>query len=551
MRRAVIVLAAVCLALGWAFAAPTARAAEYVRSEEYIESTDGVRLHAFVYRPAAADGPVPVVLTVTPYAGTGSNFVSFATNPMGDPPLVGSGTPGPGGFGERLVERGYAIVVVSLRGYGGSGGCLDFGGLGEQADVAASIAWSASQPWSDGAVGMIGHSYPGQTGLMGLASREPGLRAVIAGAPPAGYHNLYTNGVANLPSAHFYPGVYALSDLFPPSVQSPTEQHTTSLGGTAADPTCPATVATSFDSDQSSAYWVERDLVPKLAGTTVPTLLTQGFNDYQVRPNGITDIWGALAGPRRLVLGPYDHGIRSIDGSWEDEVLAWFDRYVGAPSRPAGGGRHPNGAPDVRIQSVGGEWRAESDWPPAGVVSRALPVLPGSYTDVAGNDGETGPPALWPFDPPMRQGTGSWTFTPALTAPVHLTGVPRLTVDVDALLPDVHVIALVYDVDESGQAQLVTRGAALAGAAGDGFDLYPLDWRFPAGHRVGILLTGADDLWFEPSNTGTPVTVAGGVLDVAELTDPGPALPSGPFRARTQHPPFPVDPSVIEDRTAT
>jgi hypothetical protein len=150
----------------------------------------------------------------------------------------------------------------------------------------------------------------------------------------------------------------------------------------------------------------------------------------------------------------------------------------------------------------------------------------------------------------MRQGQGSWTFTPPLAAPLHVSGLPRLALDVDSVVPDVHLIALVYDVDADGDAQLVTRGAALAGGVGDGFDLYPADWTFPAGHRVGVLLTGGDDLWFEPSSTGTPVAVAGGSLHLPELLAPGPALASGPFRARPQHPPFRVDPAVIAERTA-
>jgi predicted acyl esterase len=538
VRRALLAAVALAVAL-----APPARAEGYELSEAYIESTDGVRLHAFVYRPAGAGAPVPVVLTVTPYAGTGSNFVSFGTDPLGEVPLVGSPAPGPGRLAERLLDLGYGVVVVSLRGYGGSGGCLDFGGAGEQADVRAAIRWSASQPWSDGDVAMIGHSYPGQTGLMGLASREPALRAVVAGAPPAGYHNLYTNGVANLPSAHFYPGVYALSDLYPPSVFSPVDQHANAAGGTAADPACPAMAATSFSADPSSPYWVERDLVPRIEGSTVPTLLTQGFNDYQVRPNGITDIWRALDGPRRLVLGPYDHGIHPADGSWDDEVVAWFDRYLR-------GGEAGAEVPTVRIQSVDGSWRAEGDWPPPGVADRALPVLAGSYLDVAGNSGETGPPDLWPVAPPMRQGQGSWTFTPPLPSALHVAGEPRIGLDVRAAPGHVHVVVLVYDVDEEGDAQLVTRGAALARDVAAGVDLYPADWTFAAGHRVGVLVTGADDLWFEPSNTGTVVTVGGGSLQVPVLTDAGEPLGAGPFEVRPQHPPFRVDAELVASRTA-
>ena len=39
---------------------------------------------------------------------------------------------------------------VDLRGFGGSSGCLDWAGPGEQADVKAAVEWAASQPWSTG-----------------------------------------------------------------------------------------------------------------------------------------------------------------------------------------------------------------------------------------------------------------------------------------------------------------------------------------------------------------------------------------------------------------
>ena len=48
------------------------------------------------------------------------------------------------------MERGYTFVMVDLRGFGGSSGCLDWGGPGEQADVVEAVKWAASQPWSTG-----------------------------------------------------------------------------------------------------------------------------------------------------------------------------------------------------------------------------------------------------------------------------------------------------------------------------------------------------------------------------------------------------------------
>jgi putative CocE/NonD family hydrolase len=58
--------------------------------------------------------------------------------------------------GTNLFARGYTYVMVDLRGFGGSTGCLDWAGPGEQADVKAAIQWAATQRWSTGKVGMYG-----------------------------------------------------------------------------------------------------------------------------------------------------------------------------------------------------------------------------------------------------------------------------------------------------------------------------------------------------------------------------------------------------------
>ncbi len=47
--------------------------------------------------------------------------------------------------GAKLMERGYTWVQVDLRGFGGSSGCLDWAGPGEQADVKAAVDFMVAQ----------------------------------------------------------------------------------------------------------------------------------------------------------------------------------------------------------------------------------------------------------------------------------------------------------------------------------------------------------------------------------------------------------------------
>src|SRR5688572_17006525 len=100
---------------------------------------------------------------------------------------------------ETAIARRHAVVQVSLRGTGASQGCEDFGGPGEQGDVAAAVDWAAAQPWSSGRVGMIGHSYDGYTATIALAQRSDALAAVVLLAPAIDlYRGAYMNGVGYL-----------------------------------------------------------------------------------------------------------------------------------------------------------------------------------------------------------------------------------------------------------------------------------------------------------------------------------------------------------------
>ena len=80
------------------------------------------------------------------------------------------------------MERGYTYVMVDLRGFGGSDGCLDWAGPGEQSDVVNAVQWAASQPWSTGKVGMYGKSYDGVTGL-GSPKANLIIPHLISGVP--------------------------------------------------------------------------------------------------------------------------------------------------------------------------------------------------------------------------------------------------------------------------------------------------------------------------------------------------------------------------------
>jgi hypothetical protein len=76
------------------------------------------------------------------------------------------------------LERGFALVVQDIRGKYASEGDFDIA-QDELRDVVDTLDWIVAQPWSTGAVGMIGWSYEGLLSWVGATSRHPALRAIV------------------------------------------------------------------------------------------------------------------------------------------------------------------------------------------------------------------------------------------------------------------------------------------------------------------------------------------------------------------------------------
>ncbi|HEX2240433.1 MAG TPA: CocE/NonD family hydrolase, partial [Actinomycetota bacterium] len=114
-------------------------------------SFDGTVLDGTLLLPELPAGAkAPVVLELEPYFGN--------VYPHHDDPSLWDEPEHIVHF-MRLVREGYAIALFSMRGTGNSEGCLDLMGSREHRDAVALIEWLAEQPWSNGRVGMVSHSY--------------------------------------------------------------------------------------------------------------------------------------------------------------------------------------------------------------------------------------------------------------------------------------------------------------------------------------------------------------------------------------------------------
>ncbi len=521
--------------------------------EEYFPSSDGVMLHADVLLPAglAPGDRVPTLLWVGPYANHSGSGITGLPDPPFDPTRSGPQYDFISWLVDtsNLFERGYALVIVDLRGFGASGGCSDFMGPGEQADAVAAVEWAASRPWSNGRVGMIGNSYPATVSTMAIAGRARGLEAVaINAAGVALDRHTASNGVHYGPD-YFVPLVYGSDNLRPGTVNDSTEYHAAWAGGN--DPRC-VTVGTleSVGADPSTPFYRGRDWGDRLAGAEVPLLYAHGFLDNLVKPNMFLDWIPRMAGERRMWLGQWRHGspVPTFSGrsGWAEAVMRHFDRTLL-------GLEVPEPDPPVVVQEgPSGRWRGELIWPPADAQIRLQTLLPGTYLDAPGNSGEELPPTESPGSALPLNGIGSWTFTPPLVSAAHLSGVPRVELRADGR-PNAVVIALLYDVAPDGSALLVTRNAARLGTDGTAaFALFPQDWRFEPGHRIGVLLTGADGgYWLPLDRTLMPVHVRTATLSLPLLTiERSDFIDGARGPALSAKKPIDIDATTIRERTA-
>ncbi len=312
-------------------------------SEAWIPSSDGVTLHADVLRPkgATAAAKTPVIISIGPYFNH-----SGQTGPAGPAEGTNYDPVGPNaGPSERfqdfvegsgLLKKGYSFVMVDLRGFGGSNGCLDWSGPGEQADVVNAAKWAASQPWSTGKVGMYGKSYDGLTGLIGVNKRPAGLAAVVSQEPVYDdYRYLYGDGMRRANSV-LTPALYDGIAATPGPLSDDPNYNVNSLN----NPVCLAQNfgAQAANDDHGSEFWKLRNLIPGAAGSKVPLFLTQGLTENNTVADGLQQYLDNHTGYERAWLGPWEHvrGNETDDdgrlkmgrAGWFDEVMRFYDLYL-------------------------------------------------------------------------------------------------------------------------------------------------------------------------------------------------------------------------------
>ncbi|GAB3576362.1 CocE/NonD family hydrolase [Amycolatopsis endophytica] len=480
-------------------------------TQHYFPSSDGsgVELHADVLLPEGlAEGEqVPVILSVGPYFGH-----------SGQMNLEGRQRTGPSDRfddfieGTDLFERGYAFVMVDLRGFGGSTGCLDAGGAGDRADVKAALDWAASQPWSTGAVGMYGKSFDAITGLIGNNLGHDALRAVVAQEPVWDYYrNTRSDGVPRSTIVNV-PNTYNLIATLP-QLPDDDARYRANAEYEKAHPECPLANTLAYQTtDPRTEFWADRDYAAQAKGTGTPLFFTQGTLEWNTEPEAMQEFLDNHQGPERGWIGPWDHvrgNDRTEDGrlemgraGWFAETLSFYDQYLkGIGPRTA--------YPAYAVQDNTGTWRAQDTWPEAGAPT-TVDLGSGSYVD-HGGESATAASFLRCSAPVDRD--------------IRVTGTPRL-----ALTSAAHgnVMVELHDVAPDGTAVAFDEQVALLRPGATALDLKSAEWTLAAGHRlvveIGTIQAGPLSDWID-TPSGETMEITDAALNLA-LDDPADDLPT-------------------------
>jgi predicted acyl esterase len=153
-----------------------------------VRMRDGVTLRADVFRPIDESVRCPVILSHGIYAKglTYQDGYPLQWNKMvQDYPDILEGSTNKYQSWEvtdpeRWVPHGYAVVRVDSRGAGWSEGVLEAMSPQETDDICEAIQWAGTQPWSTGAVGVLGISYYAVMAWRAAARAPEHLKAIIA-----------------------------------------------------------------------------------------------------------------------------------------------------------------------------------------------------------------------------------------------------------------------------------------------------------------------------------------------------------------------------------
>lgn len=303
---------------------------------------DGTELRGHVYLPKDAERPLAPVLNFSPYWNTAARGPSSDPGPLGD-------------FIHEFLQDDYAVAAINLRGSGISDGCLQFGGPLSIKDAYDVVETVAAQEWSNGNVGMWGHSFDGWSQYFAVAADPPSLEAVVPSSAVIDLWDLVTRTGA--PLVGLGPSTRVIWDAL------------TAIGTLPPQPDhvdCPNRLHAWFDNanlavhGERTPWFEERNFEAPLAESRVPMFVSNGLLPFSEGHIKQVDGLYELRPPQttRMLLGQWGHSVPTTE-EYFDQVRAWFDHYLRDGPKLVKPGV-------VEYQDDAGTWHSADQWPPAG-----------------------------------------------------------------------------------------------------------------------------------------------------------------------------------------
>jgi predicted acyl esterase len=491
----------------------------------WIPMKDGVRLAVTLYMPEGAKPgeKFPALLDYLPYRKDDATAA-------GDYPK-----------NAYFARRGYVGARVDIRGFGASEGKPTDREYSEQEQIDGEqvIHWLATQPWSNGSVGMYGISWGGFNALQMAMRNPPELKAIIAtDATEELFHD----------DVHYIDGMMHVDefelnmDMAPGMTGAPDYTLDEAVLGPRFE-AAPWSLEY-LKHQRDGQFW--RTPVRPLNQIKVPCFLIGGLADgYR---DSIPRMLEQVQAPIRALVGPWNHSYPNDADfgpriEWREDAVRWWDYWL--KGRDTGVLEDPKLTifmrhwfpPNPNLETVPGEWRAEDGWPPRDVKSSVLYLQ--SNHSLAASPSEHSTHRL-KYIPSIGVEAGFWwgellsdqrpvdAFSlvydsPPLEQELAILGRPQALLQASADAPLANWFVRLSDVAPDGTVTQIT-GAGASGAQRESMSdpqplapgkLYPLDilmhlttWVFPKGHRIRLSVANA--LW--PMVLSTPYSMTTSLL---------------------------------------
>lgn len=512
-----------------ALSAPLTRAVT-VERDLRVPMPDGVELLADRWLPRSGGDGLPTALIRSPYGRR--MFGALIARP--------------------LAERGYQVVMQSVRGGFGSGGTFD-PMRQERADGLATLDWLVRQPWCGDGIVLFGLSYLGHVQWAVADQLPPQVKAMIPVVTESALTLEFLRQDGMSLETPFEWGVLVGTQEQPLAMLRKMFQGKKTARALRTLPLREADIAAIggrsdyiqdiLVHDADSPRWDGFDHSHRVADVTVPVSSIGGWYDIflpgQLRDFQVLQDNGRAA---RLTVGPWTH--TGFTGLPVEEAVEF--------GLPLARGEEPAHRAPVRLYVMGEEtWRDFESWPPSGYSPRRFHLGSGGVLGTQPSESVVDGYRYDPADPTPAAGgvrlvadSGrvdntslearpdvlAYT-TPVLDDDVEVIGEVSAEIWFSSSLPHADVFVRLCDVDPEGRSWNVCDGLVSLTSAEEPqcatVRLWPTAYRFRRGHRIRVQVSsGAFPRYARNPGTGESRATATTLLAADQTVYHGPDRPS-------------------------